>query len=202
MWKGSWGVLGLWGVSGQNRSDGFAKPVWPVSPACVRLSLIEAVWSVSETGLTGLGCQQPGHVCFHCVCGVAVGWVLLLGSVAVQWLRELGKRSLWRCTSEIGFIGRILNRIFIGSHSLPPLWFAVSVLHPPARLRSRLRPQKGRRWAPSHLLAVPEPSPGEASPESRPNRRRPTPRTQLQGSFFFQGPGRELGIGLQDFKSI
>jgi hypothetical protein len=40
---------------------------------------------------------------------VAVGWVLLLGSVALQWLRELGKRSLRRCVSEIGFIGRILE---------------------------------------------------------------------------------------------
>jgi hypothetical protein len=54
------------------------------------------------------------------VCVVAVGLVLLLGSVALQWLRGLGKRSLRRCTSEIGFIGRIL--------ALPPLWFAVSVL--------------------------------------------------------------------------
>jgi hypothetical protein len=43
------------------------------------------------------------------VCAVAVGWVLLLGSVALQWLRELGKRSLRWCTSEIGFIGRILE---------------------------------------------------------------------------------------------
>jgi hypothetical protein len=30
---------------------------------------------------------------------------MLLGSVALQWLRELGKRSLRRCMSEIGFIG-------------------------------------------------------------------------------------------------
>jgi transposase InsO family protein len=27
---------------------------------------------------------------------VAVGWVLLLGPVALQWLRGLGKRSLWK----------------------------------------------------------------------------------------------------------
>jgi hypothetical protein len=27
MWNGSRGVLGLWGVSGQNRFDQFAKPV-------------------------------------------------------------------------------------------------------------------------------------------------------------------------------
>jgi hypothetical protein len=40
---------------------------------------------------------------------MAVGWVLLLGSVALQWLRELGKRSLQRGTSEIGFIRRILE---------------------------------------------------------------------------------------------
>jgi hypothetical protein len=74
MWKGSWGVLGLWGVSGQSRSDWFAKLVWPVSPACVRLSPTEAVWSVSETGLTGLGCQQLCRVCFRCVC---VLWLLV-----------------------------------------------------------------------------------------------------------------------------
>jgi hypothetical protein len=55
-------------------------------------------------------------VCVSAACAVAVGWVLLLGSVALQWLRELGKRSLPRGTSKIGF----LNRIFIGSHSLPP----------------------------------------------------------------------------------
>jgi hypothetical protein len=75
----------------------------------VRLSPTKAVWPVSETGLTGLGCQQPCRVCFHCVCAVAVGWVLLLGPVTLQWLRGLGKRSLRRWTSEIGFIGRILE---------------------------------------------------------------------------------------------
>jgi hypothetical protein len=42
---------------------------------------------------------------FRCVCVVADGWVLLLGPVALQLLRGLGKRSLRRCTSEIGFIG-------------------------------------------------------------------------------------------------
>jgi hypothetical protein len=87
----------------------WTKSVWPVSPACVRLSPTEAVWPVSQTCLTGLGCQQPCRVCFRCVCDVAVGWVLLLGSVALQWLRELGKRGLRRCMSEIGFIGRILE---------------------------------------------------------------------------------------------
>jgi hypothetical protein len=121
MWKGSWDVLGLWGVSGQSLSDRFVKPAWPVSPACVRLSPTEAVWLVSETGLTGLGCQQPCRVCFRCVCVVAVGWVLLLGSLALQWLRELGKRSLRRCTSEIGFIGRILEYYFCRRPFTPPL---------------------------------------------------------------------------------
>jgi hypothetical protein len=100
---------GFWGVSGQNWPDRFAKSVWPVSPTCVRLSQTEAVWPVSETGLTGLGCQQLCRVCFCCVCRVVVGWVLLLGPVALQWLCGLGRRSLWMCTSEIGFIGRILE---------------------------------------------------------------------------------------------
>jgi hypothetical protein len=49
------------------------------------------------------------RVYFRCVCCVVAGWVLLLGPVALQWLRGLGKRSLWRCMSEIGFIGRILE---------------------------------------------------------------------------------------------
>jgi hypothetical protein len=103
---------GFWGVSGQNWPNRFAKPVWPVSPACVRLSPTEAVWPVSETGLTSLDCQQPCRVCFRYVSLVDVGWVLLLGPVALQWLRGLGKKSLWRCTSEIGFIGRILEYNF------------------------------------------------------------------------------------------
>jgi hypothetical protein len=102
----------------------------PVSPTCVRLSPTEAVWRVLETGLTSLRCQQPCRVCFRCVCRVVVGWVLLLGPVALQWLRGLGKRSLWRCTSEIGFIGRILELNFYRlPFSPPPLWFAASVLH-------------------------------------------------------------------------
>jgi hypothetical protein len=62
-----------------------------------------------RSGLAGLGCQQPCRVCFRYVCAVVVGWVLFLGAVALQWLRELGKRSLRRCTSEIGLIGQILE---------------------------------------------------------------------------------------------
>jgi hypothetical protein len=46
---------------------------------------------------------------------------------------------------------------------------------PPAPLHSRLRPRLGRRWAPSHLPAVPRPSPGAASPES------------IAGFLFFSG---------------
>jgi hypothetical protein len=78
---------------------------------------LEVFWVFGEVldkvGLTGLPNRSdrfglPAAVsCVFplCVCAVAVGWVLLLGSVALQWLRELGKRSLRRCTSEIGFIG-------------------------------------------------------------------------------------------------
>jgi hypothetical protein len=63
-----------------------------------------------------------------CGCWLA----FLLGSVALQWLRGLVKRSLWRCTSEIGFIGRILQYNFYRlPFTPPPLWFAVSVLHLP-----------------------------------------------------------------------
>jgi hypothetical protein len=46
---------------------------------------------------------------FRYVCVVVVGCVLLQGPVALQWLRGLGKKSLWRRTSEIGFKGRILE---------------------------------------------------------------------------------------------
>jgi hypothetical protein len=57
-----------------------------------------------------------------------------LGSLALQWPRgldQLGQLS-WRHVLEVEFI--LLEslspsrRIFIGSHSLPPLWFTVSVL--------------------------------------------------------------------------
>jgi hypothetical protein len=120
--KGPWGVLGLRGVLGSF----WTKPAWLIcqtgltgSPACVRLSPTEAVWPVSEIGLTGLRCQQPCRVCFRYVCWVVVGWVLLLGPVALQWLRGLGKRSLWRCTSEIKFIGRILEYNFYRLPSTP-----------------------------------------------------------------------------------
>jgi hypothetical protein len=92
--------IGLTGLP--NRSDRFF-------PAFVRLSPTGAIRPVSETGLTGLCCQQPCNVCFRCVCVEAVVRVLFLGSVALQWLRELGKRSLRRRTSEFGFIGRILE---------------------------------------------------------------------------------------------
>jgi hypothetical protein len=51
---------------------------------------------------------------------VLLGGVLLLGSTALQWLRGLGKRSLWRRTGEIGFIGRILERNFYRLPFTPP----------------------------------------------------------------------------------
>jgi hypothetical protein len=51
-----------------NRSDQFPLPVERLSPT-------EAVWPVSETGLTVFRCQQLGRVCFRCVCRVAVGCV-------------------------------------------------------------------------------------------------------------------------------
>jgi hypothetical protein len=38
-----WVSGSFWGVSGQNRPDQFATPIWLVSPACVRLSPISAV---------------------------------------------------------------------------------------------------------------------------------------------------------------
>jgi hypothetical protein len=66
----------------------------------------------------------------------------------------------------------------------------------PKPLPSLLQPHLGLRWAPGPLSTIPRPSPGKASPESRPERRRPAPRTQLQGSFSFQGTVRELGTFL------
>jgi hypothetical protein len=80
---------------------------------------LEVFWVFGEfmdkVGMTGFPCLREAKsnrsslTSFRCVCAVAVGWVLLLGSVALQWLRELGKRNLRRCTSEIGFIARILE---------------------------------------------------------------------------------------------
>jgi hypothetical protein len=107
--KGSWGVSSLWGVSGQNRSDQFAKTGLTSFPCLREAKSNRSGLTVLETGLTGLGYQQPCRVCFRCVCAIAVGWVSLLCSVALQWLREFGKRSLRRCTNEIGSIGRILE---------------------------------------------------------------------------------------------
>jgi hypothetical protein len=88
------------------------------------------------------------RVCFRCVCRVAVGCVLLLGPVALQWLRGLGKRSVWRLTSEIGFIGRILEYNFYRlPFTPPPLWFAVSVLHQGAMLFGLVE-RIWKSWAP------------------------------------------------------
>jgi hypothetical protein len=77
-----------------------------------RLNPRESVWPLSETGLTDFGCQQLGRVVFRSAFWVVVGCVLHLGPVALQWLRGLGKGSLRRCPSEIGFIGRILELNF------------------------------------------------------------------------------------------
>jgi hypothetical protein len=70
----------------------------------------------NRSGLTGLrnrpdrfGLPAAVSCVFPLCVSCAVGWVLLLGSVVLQWLRELGKKSLRRCMSEIGFIGRILE---------------------------------------------------------------------------------------------
>jgi hypothetical protein len=61
-------------------------------------------------------------------------------------------------------------------------------------------PAFGHDWVIGELLITfppsPRPSPGSASPESRPDRRRPAPRTQLKGSYYFQGPEHELGANL------
>jgi hypothetical protein len=101
--KSFWGVLDRTDLTGLlNRSDWFPLP-------SERLSPTEVVLPVLETGLTGFRCQQLCRVCFHCVCQVAVGWVLLLGPVALQWLRGLGKTSMRRRLSEISFIGQVLE---------------------------------------------------------------------------------------------
>jgi hypothetical protein len=123
--EGSWGVLGLfwvskvsWGFPRQNRPDRFSLPFERLSPT-------EAVWPVSETGLTGFWLPA-----------VESYWLLVVSaprssSTPVGYV-DFGKRSLRRRTSEIGFIAEFLNRIFIVSHSLP-LWlvrcFGHSCLH-------------------------------------------------------------------------
>jgi hypothetical protein len=71
------------------------------------------------------------------------------------------------------------RKIFIGSHSLPPVWFAVSVLQalrscsPPASCSgSFLRPQY---TSPAHLLPNTLP-PSRVSPSRRGHHRRPPPK--------------------------
>jgi hypothetical protein len=101
--RGFRGVLDRTGLTSLPiRFDLFLLPIERLSPT-------EAVLPVSETGLTGFRCQQLGRVCFYYVCRVDVGCVLLLGLAALQWLRGLVKRSLWRRTSEIRFIVRVLE---------------------------------------------------------------------------------------------
>jgi hypothetical protein len=106
----------------------------------------KSVWPVGQTGLTSFPCLReakskrngltgfrnwpdrfglPAAVScvFLFVCVVAIGWVLLLGSVALQWLRELQVlewNRVHRPNSWIEFLSAPI-------HS-PPLWFAVSVL--------------------------------------------------------------------------
>jgi hypothetical protein len=68
--------------------------------------------------------------------------------------------------------------------------------------RHRSAPAFGHDWVVGELLVTfpppPRPSPGSASPESRPDRRRSAPRTQSKGSYSFQGPGCELGTNKLD----
>jgi hypothetical protein len=59
--------------------------------------------------MTGFTLAASARVVFRYVFLVLLGWVLLLGPVALQWLRGLGKRSVWKCMSEIGYIGQILE---------------------------------------------------------------------------------------------
>jgi hypothetical protein len=127
----------FWGVSEQSRSDWFAKLVWPLSPACVRLSPTEAVWLVSETGLTGFrnrpdrfGLTAAGSCVFPlCVsCGCWLGLAPRFSSTSVAawiWQEKLGDVHEWnRVHRPNSWIGFLLAPI----HS-PLLWFAVSVLH-------------------------------------------------------------------------
>jgi hypothetical protein len=135
------------------------------------------VWPVVLTGLTGVGQWTRGLV-FRCVLG-SEGCVLVprfRSTPVATWTWPIWVVSRRRVL-EVVFVllesSSPSRRIFIGSHSLPPLWFAVSVLHPwnlpctcigrPTRLLAGIaavvanrRPPR-RRPSPEPFLAKPTP---------------------------------------------
>jgi hypothetical protein len=84
------------------------------------------------TDLTGVGQWTRGLV-FHCVLR-SEGCVLVprsSGTPAATWARPAWVVSRRRVLELVFILLEFpspLRRIFIGSHSLPPLWYAVSVL--------------------------------------------------------------------------
>jgi hypothetical protein len=89
--------------------------------------------SPAGTGLTGVGQWTRGLV-FRCVLG-SEGCVLVprsSGTPVATWAWPTWVVSRRRVLEAVFILLEFPSpsrRIFIGSHSLPPLWFAVSVLH-------------------------------------------------------------------------
>jgi hypothetical protein len=113
--KGFWGVLDRTGLTSLlNRSDRFPLPVERLSPT-------EAVWLVSETGLTGFSLVAGARVIFHCVLSSGCQLVLAPRSsstpvVAWTWQEKLVDVHEWnlvhRPNSWIEFLSAPI-------HSLP-----------------------------------------------------------------------------------
>jgi hypothetical protein len=88
---------------------------------------------VALTGLTGVGQWTLGLV-FRCVLG-SEGCVLVprfSGTPVATWAWPtwvVSRRRVLEAVFTLLEFQSTSRRIFIGSHSLPPLWFVVSVLH-------------------------------------------------------------------------
>jgi hypothetical protein len=127
--------LVLWRLSGCDRSDRCVSPAWPVWSHLVEVAKFPQqgpVWPVVLSGLTGVGQWIRGLV-FRCVLG-SEGCALVprsSGTPVALWAWSTWVVSRRRVLEAVFILLEFLSpsrRIFIGSHSLPPIWFAVSVL--------------------------------------------------------------------------
>jgi hypothetical protein len=134
-----WRSVGLYGVLGAFR-------LGPVGPVCCTglngVKPLSGSHQVSPAGTSLTGGAHRSDWCwsvdsglvFRCVLGSEV-CVLVprsSGTLVATWAWPTWVVS-WRRELEVVFIllefPSPSRRIFIGSHSAPPLWFSVSVLH-------------------------------------------------------------------------
>jgi hypothetical protein len=121
-------VWWIWGFPGLNRSDR-CRGLFVEVPRFHQLGL---VWPVALTGLTGVG-QWGSSWCSAAFSG-PWSWLLVPRASSTPV-------AVWSCLTWVVSQRRVLEvvfilleslspsrRIFIGSHSLPSLWFTISVL--------------------------------------------------------------------------